>query len=283
MTDHNETNPKSSPAVPAQVASPIPTLNETVERMKREILLDVQAGLVPASVKSFSHLHDFRDGNCYGGFCEDALADALITHFGGRDQHEGMPQAMLDYINAAQDAINEWIAADGIGAFEVQTGMVSGWENCWTLDDDIPERFVAAEAALAELKEHLEDTRTAVAEGHITDADTVEGFRVVDRVGRIAYAVIENEDGALRLGDSVPLTDSASELPSDLEKVRGALDEFLTNEHDKHADEGLAAEIVESLLAEIKEDGEKALVGLPPLKQALLDYVMEVFGATEED
>ena len=37
------------------------------------------------------------------------MADALIAHFGGRDGHGGMPQGMLDYINAAQEAIDKWL------------------------------------------------------------------------------------------------------------------------------------------------------------------------------
>lgn len=90
----------------------IPTLETTVLRMKAEIQADQAAGIVPQQVKCFSELHDYVDANCYGGFCDDALADALIAHFGGRDEHEGMPQEMLDYMNAAQDQINEWLCAN---------------------------------------------------------------------------------------------------------------------------------------------------------------------------
>lgn len=85
------------------------TKEEIVEQMKAEILEDMEAGLVPTNVKSFSELHDHRDANCYGGFCEDEFADALIDHFGGRDEHEGMPQGMLDLINACQNEIDVWL------------------------------------------------------------------------------------------------------------------------------------------------------------------------------
>lgn len=37
-----------------------------VERAKKEVLYDVNAGTVPRSVKSFSELHDYADANAYG-------------------------------------------------------------------------------------------------------------------------------------------------------------------------------------------------------------------------
>lgn len=90
-----------------------PSLTETIERMKREIVADIREGHVPVSVVSFSELHDHRDANCYGGLCEDEIADALIAHFGGRDQHDGMPDGMITYINEAQGAIDAWLADGG--------------------------------------------------------------------------------------------------------------------------------------------------------------------------
>lgn len=109
----------------ARIKAVVPTeLDETIHRMKREILHDVRAGRVPQAVQSFGALHDHVDANEYGGFCIDELADALIAKFGGRDADEGMPQGMLDYINAAQDAIHKWIAEGGI----VAAGPFSGVE-----------------------------------------------------------------------------------------------------------------------------------------------------------
>lgn len=92
----------------------IPTLDETIALMKKEILHDVRGRRVPMDVKTFSDLHDFVDANEYGEFCVDSVAEAMIAYFGGRDQHEGMPERMLEYINAAQNAINEWIASGGM-------------------------------------------------------------------------------------------------------------------------------------------------------------------------
>ena len=92
----------------------IPTLNESIERMKQEILEDIKAGRVPADCPSFSTLHDYVDANCYGGFCEDDVMQVLIEHFGGRDENEGMPDDLMDYLNAAQNAIDLWLKNNGV-------------------------------------------------------------------------------------------------------------------------------------------------------------------------
>jgi hypothetical protein len=81
--------------------------------MKREVKDCIRIGQIPADVQSFVDLHDHIDANELGGFCEDDFADRLIAHFGGRDEHEGMPDAMLDYINAAQGTIDEWLKSGG--------------------------------------------------------------------------------------------------------------------------------------------------------------------------
>lgn len=101
----------------------IPSLEETVSRMKREILQDRDVestnnkATAPGTLrdaKSFGDLHDYVDANEYGGFCESAFANALIEHFGGRDEHEGMPDAMLEYMNDAQTAIDVWIKSGAL-------------------------------------------------------------------------------------------------------------------------------------------------------------------------
>jgi hypothetical protein len=57
----------------------IPTINESIERMKIEIIKDIEAGRVPASCPSFSSLHDYVDANYYGGFCDDVEMQILIA------------------------------------------------------------------------------------------------------------------------------------------------------------------------------------------------------------
>lgn len=68
-----------------------------VERMKREILVDVRKGVVPVTCASFSALHDYVDANCYGGFCE-----------------EGFDPNQTDDVNTAQNAVDLWIKAGGL-------------------------------------------------------------------------------------------------------------------------------------------------------------------------
>lgn len=92
----------------------IPSLEDSIERMKQEILEDVQASKVPRDITCFSDLDFYADANAYGGFCEDELSEAMIAHYGGRDAHEGMPEGMLRHIHNAQTAVDEWIELGGI-------------------------------------------------------------------------------------------------------------------------------------------------------------------------
>lgn len=97
----------------------------TVQRMKIEIMEDVDSGRVPASVSTFSQLHDYVDANEYGGFCEDKYSDLLIAEFGGRDEHQGMPQGTLEFIEVAQEHIDKWLANNGIASFSRPASSVS--------------------------------------------------------------------------------------------------------------------------------------------------------------
>jgi len=91
-----------------------PTLDESIKTMKQEIIEDVKSGRVPADCPSFSALHDYVDANCYGGLCEDDVMQALLGHYGGRDENEGMPDELMDYLNEAQNTIDRWIKEGGI-------------------------------------------------------------------------------------------------------------------------------------------------------------------------
>jgi hypothetical protein len=68
---------------------------------------------VPHSVRSFRELHEHTDPNCYGGFCEEnGLLDALFAEY-GVDADNWLAQAGVDYIDACQNAINDWLANAG--------------------------------------------------------------------------------------------------------------------------------------------------------------------------
>lgn len=92
---------------------------ELAERMKTEILADVQNGIVPASVASFSELHDYVDANLYGG--TEALLDGLDAAAPDTDEgHSTALMALCDLANPAMDAVDAWIKAGGIAAAQSQ-------------------------------------------------------------------------------------------------------------------------------------------------------------------
>src|SRR5689334_16622446 len=71
---------------------------QLAERMKLDILKDVRTAVVPATIGSFSELHDYVDANCYGGAAE-------------------LPDDVSDYsqlLNPAMDLVDTWIKAGGI-------------------------------------------------------------------------------------------------------------------------------------------------------------------------
>jgi hypothetical protein len=89
------------------------SIESTVAIMKDEIIRDIHSGLVPRSVRSFRELHEHTDPNCYGGFCEEnGLLDALFAEY-GVDADNWLAQAGIDYIDACQNAINDWLASAG--------------------------------------------------------------------------------------------------------------------------------------------------------------------------
>jgi hypothetical protein len=83
-------------------------LTEIIERAKREILYDVEVGIVPATCASFSELHDYVDANGYGGAFECDF-DPTET----------------DFWNAVQDAVDLWIKA---GRPQYRAAWLAGWK-----------------------------------------------------------------------------------------------------------------------------------------------------------
>lgn len=88
--------------------------HELLPACKEHLLNLVQSGFVPRDVRSFGDLHDYVDANCLAGLCEDEVLDGFIQHFGGRDEHEGMPQSMLDFLNKTQSDLDLWIKSGGL-------------------------------------------------------------------------------------------------------------------------------------------------------------------------
>jgi len=85
----------------------------TVARAKLEILADIAAGRVPASVRTFSELHDYVDANEYGGLCED---DSTFTERYREGECKpsdvgSMTEATMHAANRVQDLVSEWLEA----------------------------------------------------------------------------------------------------------------------------------------------------------------------------
>lgn len=93
-----------------------PTLDEFIARMKKEILEDVESGLVPVDCPSFLALHDYVDSSFYGGFCEDNETQALTEPL-RIDEDECVPDDLVDLMNNAQSAVDRWIKEGGIKDF----------------------------------------------------------------------------------------------------------------------------------------------------------------------
>lgn len=89
----------------------IRSIEDTVAIMKDDILHDIHSGIVPRSVRSFSELHDYVDANCYG-FMDGFLATLLIW-FGPDEDTGWLSDEGFAYVNACQNAINDWLANAG--------------------------------------------------------------------------------------------------------------------------------------------------------------------------
>lgn len=73
-----------------------------VEALKAEILKDIDEGVVPPAVRTFSELHDTTDANMY-----EALGGSIEA--GGETEEE--QQANADTFNLITDEVNAWLVA----------------------------------------------------------------------------------------------------------------------------------------------------------------------------
>ena len=85
------------------------TFQVSANLAKLQIIDDIRHGIVPATVTSYSELHDFVDANFYGfGFDSRFFTDAMIDSH--HDGHDSRPyERHISVTNAMQDHINGWI------------------------------------------------------------------------------------------------------------------------------------------------------------------------------
>lgn len=130
----------------------IPTLDQIVAQMKREIIEDVQGHRVPVDVANFGELHSFVDGNCYGGFtADDGIIDEMIALEGGRHPHnEGMPDKVVAFINDAQTETSKWIEGGG---------LTSAIDNSDWTEHFTPYAFADQVRRVKQLERHIDKMR----------------------------------------------------------------------------------------------------------------------------
>jgi hypothetical protein len=88
------------------------TADELAERMKVEIMDDVKAGVVPATVGSFADLHDYVDANCYGG--TEELFGEYVTESATDEEHQAKLDKLNDVMAPAMEIVDAWIKSGGL-------------------------------------------------------------------------------------------------------------------------------------------------------------------------
>ncbi len=74
---------------------------------KNQILHDVQCGTVPASVRSFSELHDYVDANYYGNAFEWPVLPS-------ESSNDVYVEELAKFWNTVQDRLHDWITSGGL-------------------------------------------------------------------------------------------------------------------------------------------------------------------------
>lgn len=86
-----------------------------VNQAKREIRHDVKAGVVPASVRSFSRLHDYVDANDYGGFAIEKTASPTFDRLVRSERRsDRILQTRIDFVNKVHEALDAWLKTGGL-------------------------------------------------------------------------------------------------------------------------------------------------------------------------
>jgi hypothetical protein len=77
-------------------------VGSVVSVSRRQVLADVRSGAVPASVGSFSELHDHVDANYYGNAFDWPVLPS-------ETEDDAYQWAFADFWNAVQNQLDDWI------------------------------------------------------------------------------------------------------------------------------------------------------------------------------
>ncbi|MYM92588.1 hypothetical protein [Duganella vulcania] len=157
----------------------------TILRMKDEILRDVLANRVPRTIADFSDLQSHVDANMYGGFGEtDAFPEGWSTDGQMTPEH-------VEFINACQQAVCQWIRQGGISAIDALELFDGGPGACYYRVMDEKD---AADYLLF-VTDHSTRQRPATPESeeicftirHSDNAELVSVHHLTGRAGLIAW------------------------------------------------------------------------------------------------
>jgi len=146
------------------------TSEAIAERIKAEVLDDMQHGIQPRYPADFSALHDRVDANCYGNLCDGDCP--LLAHLDD--------QSALDVINAAQEIVERWLK----GRWETRP--------LWAREHpaaDVPERLTA-DPELVDISWH-NDTHPSFTTKAVSALET---SGIVDIRLWVNYAKIEDRE-----------------------------------------------------------------------------------------
>lgn len=234
---------------------------ETIQRVMDEIRKDVEKGLVPGSVRSFSELHNHVDANTYGGSCDPD----------GPNAYDGTEECTA-FWNSVQNVVDAWLTKGGADKRRWVTEFGGLDYDCPPLPDGWEDVSWRQDAAPSYKYRHF---RVWLEHPH-------ENMREIK--GEHRFCVWVEEEGHPRNGDSVFLSNDWDRVVTyvrshaglgDYEMPRVTRDEFdailcgLRLLQKNLADTGKHG-LPEMLLNILTNDGEHE-----PLTSSLLDALCE--------
>ena len=97
-----------------------------------------------------------------------------------RDDHIFTSLKIMQTFVNSDDTVAVHSSEEKVTRYEVQTEILSGWENCWTDDGGKPVTFASREEAEQAIQDHIADCINAVEGGDMQDSPDPTSLRVVE-------------------------------------------------------------------------------------------------------